>query len=244
MPFKVKYTIGHLAISGVLFAIVALGTVELTNFKRTNHWWWPFGALPVSGTTDTPLKVRGGAPTFRTDPYVSFVSAGSNYCVALGGSTSTLTLYLWQPGNHSGTPTQLPVPSGGQIDFFWRMPDGVRESDNGARVDLSHPCNGSSLGALISPETLPMGSTVYSAFYAFRNNAGDDDYSHVERFEDTSANCQRPPSPNWDEDSCEHLKSIYIHNSLTTTPRDGSGTKWDCVNGECEVEFVVFTPTP
>ena len=245
MPDK-RFTFVHLAVTALLFGIGAFTLVEFANHAYSGAWWWPVGGKGAS--TDTPLKVQGGAPTFRTKKNLPFHQvSNNNYCALIGSATSTLQLKLFQPGNHSPNPDcNISVPSGGQIDFYGRLlnqnpPPYTTESMNGIRVTILQSCNGANgLSASLTPEPPTSGTSPSSGFYPDRNNIpDDDDAAYIERFEDLTCSTT-PPSSNGDEDTCEHLSSIYINNAATSSPK--SGKRWRCINGECRVEFFVTTP--
>lgn len=177
-----------------------------------------------------PLKVRGGAMTFSTDPDNgdSFVvSSPNNYCVYLGPATVKLALRIIQP---NGEKTDFPLTSTAQIDLFGRKPDGNKEGPNGVQILISSSTCGSNNGliASIKPETSASG------FYTNRDNATDEDNAHIERFQDSTC---RPESSTVDADSCERLKRIYIHDAQTSDPKAG-GLKLGCHNGECVLKII------
>jgi hypothetical protein len=185
----------------------------------------------TAAPADSPLKVRGGAMTFRTKANNQFsqVPNTSSYCVLLGSPTSTVSLALFQPKDQTATTIQLTNQA--QIDFFGHTPDGGSASNNGIQVLITSSCNGvTGLSALLQPE----GSN--SQFYDHLNNAADEDNARMERFQDIPCS-KNPPTPLADEDTCEHMKQFIINSAPTPTPNGGSVYK--CRNGECRVEFVV-----
>ena len=214
-----RFTFVHLLLAVAGTALATFAAVKLYQ-------------ILTSAPYDSPVKVRGGAMTFRTKKNVPFQNlGGDNYCVSLG-APSTVQIDLFQPGSDpSGIPDKsATLSNGAQIDFLGSTADGSNASSNGSRILITNnPC-GSSTGLIATLQ--PEGTS--SGFYKNRNNASDEDDSHLVRFQDLPCS-QSPPSPTADEDTCEHLNTIYINSSPTSSPT--SGTKWHCRNGECLVKI-------
>ena len=178
-------------------------------------------------------------PPFQTD--------GSRQCLVLGSSNATVSLYMVQNYNNTtNNYTLLSLSHTAQLDFFghrpgWFGPHGSQgESDNGVQAILTNNCNGK-LGVTFLPEP-----NSGSAFYKDHDGAAsgataDEDGSHSLRFQDTSCtNIHPSPGSYGDVDNCERLSNLYINANPTANPK--SGTKWTCIDGECEVRLDVLEP--
>jgi len=201
-----------------------------------------------AGPGDPPVKVRGGAMTFRTKSGTPFSQvSGNSFCVWLGSAGAKLTLDIYQPKNHTNSPNRsIKLTNQSQIDFFGRSETGQIGSNNGTRVLItSSPCNGAQgLSALIQPEG------ANSGFYSNNENGasqdGNDnddpsnanDQSHSIRFQDLACSSKfSPPAGTGDEDSCENMGLIYVNDAPTDNPTNGKHAR--CHNGDCSVEFNV-----
>lgn len=239
-----RYTLTHLAIAAT---VVALATVILVRL---------ISILLAPAHGDSPVKVRGGAMTFRTKSGGQFQQVGTSnsYCVVLGATGTKLELDLFQPGNHQSNPNKsiALVPDHTQIDFFGRNEKGkIKRNGNEIRVLITSSCNGMQG---VSATLTPVGN---SAFYLNQKNGtsqdGDDDPSTPDtsqsvRFQDLDCATSFPPlpqtpgglpqNPNGDEDLCENLGLIYVNSGPTTNPT--SGDHWArCHNGDCSLEINV-----
>jgi hypothetical protein len=200
---------------------------------------WPLNG----GGTDTPLKVQGGAMTFRLEANAQFYMDGAilkdrtgNPCVVLNSKDGTVTVNLIQYSGTSTVDKTATLTSGAEIDLYGHTPRGDAESSNGIQVLLESNCNGSNFGASLIREQ-GGGSDLYANPYRDGNGGADDDKVHMYRFKDTS--CVQTASASADEDTCEHLRSVYIYNKPPGKPK--SGTPWMCNSAECRVEFVIPT---
>jgi len=202
-----------------------------------------------AGPGDPPVKVRGGAMTFRTKSgQFQQVGTSNSYCIVLADPGKTVSLDLFQPGNHTTTPKpQLTLADQMQIDFLGRNEKGkAKKNGNGIHVLITSSCNGK---PGVSATFSPLGN---SAFYLNQKDAasqdGDDDPTNPDtssslRFQDLDCAANFPPTPipggpvqnpNGDEDLCENMGAINV------TPAPTNGNPWvRCHNGDCSVEFNV-----
>jgi hypothetical protein len=211
--------------------------------------------LTATTSGNSPVKVRGGAMTFRTESGGQFQQVGTSnsYCIVLSTTSTNLTLDLFQPGNHQKTPNKsIALANQTQIDFFGRNEKGkIKKNGNEIRVLISSSCNGTQgISATLTP-------IADSAFYLNQKDGasqdGDDDpnapdTSHSVRFQDLDCATNflpippspgaMPQNPNGDEDFCENLGLIYVSSAPTTTPT--SVDPWArCHNGDCSLEINV-----
>jgi len=233
-----RFTSTHLIIAVALAAIAAFVVARLIQLAFTG------------GSSDSPVKVRGGAMTFRTKSgQFQQVGTSNSYCVVLSTTSTNVSLDLYQPGNHTKTPNKsFSLTSQLQIDFFGRNEKGkVKRNGNEIRVLITSSCNGMQG---ISATLTPVGN---AAFYVNQKNGAsqdaDDnpDTSSSVRFQDLDCAQNFPPTPtpggpvqnpNGDEDLCENMGLIYVNSAPTTTPT--TVDPWArCHNGDCSVEFNV-----
>jgi hypothetical protein len=207
--------------------------------------------LTATTSGNSPVKVRGGAMTFRTESGGQFQQVGTSnsYCIVLSTTSTNLTLDLFQPGNHTKNPNKsISLADQTQIDFFGRNEKGKIKRDNEIQVLITSSCNGTQgISATLTP-------IAHSAFYVNQKDApsqdGDDtpDTSRSIRFQDLDCATNflplpqspgaMPQNPNGDEDFCENLGLIYVNSAPTTSPT--SGNPWArCHNGDCSLEFYV-----
>lgn len=228
-----RYTLTHLVIAATVVALATLILVRLISIALTSR------------PGDSPVKVRGGAMTFRTKSGGQMQQvSGNSFCVVLGSPGAKVTLDIFQPKNHTNTPNRsFKLTSQSQIDFFGRTEKGQVGSNNGTRVLITPSCNGQQgVSALFQPESADSG------FYA-NNESGpsqdgnddppnDNDSSHSVRFQDLACAAKfTPPNGSGDEDSCENMGIIYVNDAPTGQPTNGKHAR--CHNGDCLVEFNV-----
>jgi hypothetical protein len=236
-----RYTLTHLMIVATAVAVATLILARLISIALSSR------------PADSPVKVRGGAMTFRTKSGGQFqqVGASNSYCLVLSTTSTNLTLDLFQPGNHQSNPNKSIslVPDQTQIDFFGRNEKGkIKKNGNEIRVLITSSCNGTQgTSATLTP-------IAHSAFYLNQkgdpSQDGDDspDTSRSIRFQDLDCATNflpipqspgaMPQNPNGDEDFCENLGLIYVNSAPTTTPT--SADPWArCHNGDCSLEINV-----
>jgi hypothetical protein len=188
---------------------------------------------PLVTHTNSPIKIRGGAMTFRLGAHYDWKSNHSQPCVNLSAFPTTIDLDGVVPvGGAPANPSPLPSQDW-QIDFFGHLRDKSAMSPNGIRVAITHKqCDGSAgMSATFTPEN------QNSTFYEFdQDNLYDEDgQTRIKRFKDKS--CTSKPDPAGDEDNCEHIHSIYINKSITSDPTAKPDYIYRCTNGECKVEI-------
>ena len=207
-----------------------------TNYKLDENKIVALESETVTAGTNSPVKIRGGAMTFRfASGAVIDKDANGNFCSVIDKSTS---ISLFEHPDEKGTTAkadyQYSLSPGVQIDLFGYTRGGKSDSNNGIQVLITNTCKTNQLGASLIPE--PNSSSL---FYPFEDNASDDptDKSTRRRFEDTACVGQQPPDQNGDEDTCEHLAKVYIHSSPSANPKSNlvGNTPWSCERGECLV---------
>jgi hypothetical protein len=201
--------------------------------------------------TNTPLKVRGGAMTFRSGGKFGSDSAYPNgYCVKLNfsyfelGDVDDVLRSKHVPAVSYPNAAYPTVSTSWQIDLYDRDPTGTSETprDSGIRIIATSNC-------VIGPAGTPpvAGVTItpeseYSKFYdnnSDKNLPDDDKTTYKKRFLDMYCQADHTmPSANGDEDSCEHISSIYINNSPKNKKADVQANpigSYVCTNGECVI---------
>lgn len=179
---------------------------------------------------DSPIKVRGGAMTFRSKNVTwqqGTVSGATSPCYFLDGvgisSISTDASYA-----SGGTaPSLNNLTAGWSMTLNGRNPSNPKQaSPNGITIKTQDAsCNGSVHTMIL----LPLSPTNAAAFYPGELQTED---GYMERFVDNSSSCQGPSgSRSGDEDLCERMSTI----SLVLA---GSSTyNYLCRNGECEIDI-------
>jgi hypothetical protein len=225
--WKLRQESGFGRIWAVLFIVLG-GGLALAAAKVLHLERFLVQPCAVGVATNAPVKVRGGAMTFRSTSAFSQDGDG-NPCVPIKSGTQ---VGIFEPGNSGATAdNSYPLQTGVQIDFFGHEENGGANSNDGVRVLITSTCNGSSLGATIVPEPLS-----HSSFYPFQDQAKDEDKTtYRKRFLDSA--CIGTPSPSGDEDTCEHLSTVYVNSSATITPKSNPAQEWLCTDGECDVKI-------
>jgi hypothetical protein len=140
-----------------------------------------------------------------------------------------------------------PLNDGVQFDLVGHKVKVGGPSTNGVRIYIKTGCGPTnSLGAFLSVDSDGKGNT---RFYKFRQNQPDDDLSYAKRFLDGV--CEKPTTSGTandqyqDEDSCEHLSTIYVNINQPPTPTldyiSHAKDAWPCTNGEC---VLLIRPVP
>ena len=186
----------------------------------------------VNGT-NSPIKIRGGAMTFRINAHYDWKTNNNEPCVDLSTFPTTIDLDGFEP--IAGAPANPPpLPSKDwQVDFFGHSRDKSARSPNGIRIAItSKKCDGSAgASAAFTPEN------ANSMFYEFDKDSlyDEDGQTRIKRFEDKS--CTSKPDSAGDEDNCEHIHSIYINKSIKPNPTVSPDYVYRCTNGECKAEI-------
>jgi hypothetical protein len=184
---------------------------------------------PSTSTVSSPLKVRGGAMTFRSENlWTTDSSATPAPCTQLTPTSIQLKNVTAVPVTSPPTVEQIQLSLAGswQIDLFGRKPDGT-EGPNGIRIVAETNCGGKS-GVSLTGESGP------GQFYPFKDGQSDEDgVTFIKRYMDPT--CSQSPQPSGDKDICEHISKIYINTSPTTTPKSNPAHVYHCLNGECVI---------
>jgi hypothetical protein len=204
---------------------------------------------------DSPVKVRGGAMTFRTssggDQFQTVGGSGNSFCILLSKTpNANVTLDVSQAKFHKVVSSRSEtLTNTSQIDFFGRNEKGqAGKSSNGIRVLITPSCNGvPGTSALIQPEGPNSGLYLNQKNAASQDLSGDDlpnpssdkDTSQSLRFKDLDCAAKfSPPTPGGDEDLCENMGLIIVNSKHTDNPTT-TGKPIRCHNGDCQVEFNV-----
>jgi hypothetical protein len=235
-----RFTVTHLTFSFILgIVVVFVGLTVISLIKKA--------LLHPAPTTTSPLKVRGGAMTFRTAPNTNFgVDSNQNPCFVIPKSGATMELYADPTGPNTPflkNPDQSQgLQDGVQFDLIGHNAKGDAPSVNGVRIYITSGCSGNNLGASLIPESDHNGSD----FYHYRRNQHDDDGSYIRRFLDND--CAKPTGSygtanddNKDEDTCEHLAIIYVNvnrpPAQTDNYKSSAAQTWKCLNGDCVLQI-------
>ena len=217
MASDARFTITQVGISAIVAFL--LGGIALALFQY----------LKQSPETSSPIKVRGGAMTFRAYSYYS--DNNGNDCVLLTTSTGSLN-FIDDPLAVVPNVTTVSLQGVDHIDFFGRQPNGKDKSANGVSLKFTPTCkgpNGNQIGASL------IALSGNSDFYPFRNgHVPDDDGTYIKRFWDKKGNSGKP-SNSQDGDTCEHLSEATIY---YTDPTKKPTPLPHCTNGECAIEIL------
>jgi hypothetical protein len=253
-------TMVHIGVAGILGGLIAsaVGFISIEHVKKA------IIDIATSGTrgngqTNTPVVVRGGAMTFRTDDSNGWVGSSAPYCANLKDNTY---IEFVRVSPKSG-PQPIPLALSGlgahwRLDIFGRDPvNGGSSKTKGVYIQpQSGSCSTGSgpASVLLSPQN---DTNEYSALYPQptqecdidedSNNCSAANQPHKSmRFWDktptrgATPGCQGPmPSATsatngiGDEDYCERISDIRL--TLDTTAAVPITYVYRCLDGECEI---------
>jgi hypothetical protein len=188
-----------------------------------------FKAIFVHPTTATqpPIKVRGGAMTFRykatsrgTSPWLPYpAGAPSGVCVQQDTSTGAKLKVFQHPDQDPDDPgppgKTFDLATGWVVDLHGRDSAFNPDPNEGVELKAVSDCGGSNGVSL-----LPMPHSNTSGFYGGVLPSSDGS-TFGKRYK--NSNCTT------DQDACEHMSSVFINGTQVA----------DCANGECLVKIVV-----
>ncbi len=229
-PFNI-FTAGAIGGLAVVLGLGGVGSLVLPEIEQY---------FLNKSSTNPPLKIRGGAMTFRSN--VQFGKDGSYSCVQLTPSSIKLIDVGSLKSGKAIPDVNIPsIEVPWQMDLYGRDGSGKNESSNGIRIRTTQTCvvttasatSSSAAGVSFIPESAD------STFYPNNDGASldEDNVTRRKRYQDESCTAT---SLNSDEDSCEHIYSIYINTAFKNTTAD---VKADpayflrCKNGECVIKI-------
>lgn len=173
--------------------------------------------------TQPPLKVRGGAMTFRYKASGWGKDASGNPCVPFD-TTGGATLKIFADADpDDASPTNIPLSSGWEIDLHGRNDKFASDPNEGIALTATASCSTGTVNGN-GIVMMPLRTATYSGFYTDDASVTDDGDTSTQRYKHKG--CK-------DEDACEHMGQI-TGNSAANTPFASVG----CTNGECLVKIV------
>jgi hypothetical protein len=177
--------------------------------------------------TQPPIKVRGGAMTFRykatatgASPWLPYPSATpTGVCVQQDTSTGA-KLKIFQhpdpdPNDPSPPGSTSNLATGWVVDLHGRDSAFNPDANEGVELKAVSDCGGSN-----GVSMLPIPHSSASGFYGGVLQSSDGS-TFAKRYKNSSCTT--------DEDACEHMSSVFINGTQVA----------DCANGECLVKIVV-----
>ncbi|HEX4321166.1 MAG TPA: hypothetical protein VHZ52_09700 [Acidobacteriaceae bacterium] len=204
---------------GVVAGVAALAIALIPGIHRM----WPMSG----GSTNTPIKVRGGAMTFRypgdSQGNTQWHSYGtSGWCIPLDTTGGKVKLkIITDPDSDpdsdtSSVETVYTLTGDWVVDLHGRLPDFTSDPSEGIEITPTATCNSNQNGiALTSIDKTQTG------FYP--SDLPSDGQTYNKRYQRLTCS---------DEDKCEHMGSVNV----TTGGKVKKPV--DCENGECIVKIV------
>lgn len=219
------FSVSAMAINTVVTAVVVAALV--------------WAALRLAAPANSPIKIGGGAMTFRIDPSGSqggWQAEGNGFCVPFSPASIKFG------GDWHGNPAPPGISKQGWslvLNGGRPQTDPATPSDNGIKADENNtPCNGkldNNFALHLSP--LNQNSAFYNTFsFSIRHETNG---YQIVRFEDlTPGGSCSGPNPNapgtagsGDEDMCESLTQ------LTLTVNNSARPPVTCDSQECYIEL-------
>jgi len=236
--------IAELAFAGVLGGACFFGLAILSVPKLHTLLDKLFNKPIVNpGSGNPPIKIRGGAMTFRATSWAKDASNGNNPCMV--GDWTRIELDDVVPVNQPTTSqfsVVYPSASSWQMDLYSRTKNGMAQKNDGVRLLSTKNCGSPGTnGITLIPE--PNSDLEYYPWQDADSGVTDEDQAtKIKRFRDLD--CVVTDVSKGDEDMCEHISNIYI-NIPPLKPGDDPSKKpvgaYLCLNGECVLGF--GTPT-
>jgi hypothetical protein len=193
----------------------------------------------ITAVTSSPIKVRGGAMTFRAAEW----STDASHKDCIQGDNSYVELIDIVPWNHPiAQATRVVIPTLAltwQMDLFGRTSAGKPQMTQGVRLTPTASCGGQP-GIVWGSES---GSTDWYPTNDETGGAGnkeEDGSTYIRRYRYSTC-----ASAAGDEDLCEHLSYILINKTPKANPTPlNSDYAFLCQNGECEIGIGNPYPPP
>jgi hypothetical protein len=182
---------------------------------------------PPATATQPPIKVRGGAMTFRykaahvgVSPWLDYpAKAPTGVCVQQDTSTGAKLKIFQHPDQDPDDPgppgKTFDLATGWVVDLHGRDSAFNPDSLEGVELKAVTDCGGSN-----GVSVLPIPNSSLSGFYAGALQSSDGS---------TFAKRYRHSGCSADEDACEHMSTVFVNGTQVA----------DCANGECLVKIVV-----
>ncbi len=242
MPEPKMITTSQIALLAGISGLIAAGCVTIALIVPLKHELARLVNPLNGGNPSSPIKVRGGALTARTNNGWTQIGKSSSgtpiYCT---GTDDVSWIEFFEAAGVSGAPENpTKLKAGWTLQILGR----TYTPASGATPPMSSPSeNGLTLtsqpndcgGGKTSPYSVTLsvyendGSTTNAQFYS-DSATGTEDSSAAEKFQDMTSTCSGPDGGSGNEDVCERASKLKL------TKADGTTIlNYACPNGECSV---------